>query len=365
MRREGTLRDQEGVISRVQALADGFTANDLRRLLRRREWVTVFPGVYIDHTGELTWVQRAWAAVLFASPASLSHESALRAAEGPGKYEEEIIHVAVGRDRRISPPDGVRIHRITHLQERTQWNLGPPRMRYEEAALDVAIGSPTDRGALDVLASAVQSRRTTAKRILARLGARRRRSRRAWLVGVLEDVDAGACSVLEHGYLNRVERAHGFPPADRQRRATSTLGVVYRDAAYDTLLLELDGRLFHDNVGQRDRDLDRDLDAVVDGDTPIRLGYGQVFDRPCQTALRVETLLRQRGWTGSATPCGQAAPSEAPGCHPLTAPLLRTRRPHPVSPAPSAQPHQPSPATSSATSSAQPQLTVTPAPPWP
>jgi hypothetical protein len=68
--------------------------------------------------------------------------------------------------------------------------------------------------------------------------------------------------------------------------------------------VELDGRLFHDSAAQRDRDIDRDLDAAVHGRTTIRLGYGQVFDRPCVTARRLAVLLHQRGWRGSATPCG-------------------------------------------------------------
>jgi hypothetical protein len=303
MRRQDTLVEQSGVISRVQAHANGFTEADVRRLLRRREWVKVHPGVYVNHTGELTWLQRAWAAVLFAWPAALSHESALRAADGPGKHKEEVIHVAVGRNRRIAAPPQVCIHRMTHLQERTQWNLGPPRVRYEEAALDVATGSSTDLVALDVVASAVQARRTTAARMRARLDARKRTPRRVWLEGVLQDVATGACSVLEHGYLNRVERAHGLPRGARQLRATATMGVVYRDVEYDCVIVELDGRLFHDSAAQRDRDIDRDLDAAVGGRTTIRLGYGQVFDRPCVTALRLAALLQQHGWPGSASPC--------------------------------------------------------------
>jgi len=306
--RQNPLVEQSGVISRTQAQANGLTEADVRRLLRRREWVKVHPGVYVDHTGELTWLQRAWAAVLFALPAALSHESALRAADGPGKHKEEVIHVAVGRDRRIAAPPQVRIHRMTLLHSRVQWNLGPPRVRYEEAALDVAVGSSTDLAALGVVASAVQSRRTTAARMLDRLDARLRTPRRAWLEGVLEDVATGACSVLEHGFLDRVERPHGLPRAERQPRATATLGVVYRDVEYETLIVELDGRLFHDSAAQRDRDMDRDLDAAVDGRTTIRLGYGQVFDRPCVTALRLEALLRQRGWRGAATPCGVGCP---------------------------------------------------------
>ena len=304
MRLQDPLVEQSGVISRAQALAIGLSEGDIRRLLRRRDWVKVHPGVYVNHTGELTWLQRAWAAVLFAWLAALSHDSALRAADGPGKHKEAVIHVAVARDRRIAAPPDVCIHRMTHLHERTQWNFGPPRVRYEDAALDVAVAAPTDLAALDVVASAVQARRTTAARMHARLDARMRTPRRAWLEGVLQDVATGACSVLEHGYLNRVERAHGLPRAERQRRATATSGVVYRDVDYETLLVELDGRLFHDTAAQRDRDIDRDLDAAVGGRTTIRLGYGQVFDRPCLTAFRLAALLQHRGWRGSATPCG-------------------------------------------------------------
>jgi hypothetical protein len=303
-----TMADQAGVISRAQAGSAGLTENDVRRLLRRREWVRVHPGVYVDHTGELTWLQRAWASVLFAEPAALSHESALRAADGPGKHKEEAIHVAVGRDRRIGSPPGVHVHRTAHLDDRVLWNLNPPRMRYEDAALDVAIGCEAPVDALGVLAAAVQSRRTTARRMLVSLDARARSPRREWVAGVLEDVAEGACSVLEQGYLRQVERAHRLPRAERQTRVTATMGVIYRDASYPTMYVELDGRLFHDNPAQRDRDLDRDLDAAVDGRSTIRLGYGQVFDRPCLTAARLATLLHQRGWRGQACPCGPTCP---------------------------------------------------------
>ncbi len=301
------LADQAGIISRVQALAGGHTENDIRRLLRRREWVVVHSGVYVNHTGQLTWLQRAWAAVLFAWPAALTHASALRAAEGPGKQKDEVIQVAVAGHRRINSPDGVLIRRTAHLDDRVSWNHAPPRVRYDEAVLDVAIARDSDLDALGVLAAAVGSRRTTACRLLGRLEVRLRSPRRAWLAGVLEDIALGTCSVLEHGYLDLVERAHDLPSADRQRRVTATLGVTYRDAEYAELALELDGRVFHDSAEQRDRDLDRDLDAAVDGQTSIRLGYGQVFGRPCLTARRIGVLLQQRGWTGAPTPCG-------PGC---------------------------------------------------
>ena len=308
MKYERVLNDQAGVVSRRQAITSGKSENDLRRLIRRRELVIVHPGVYVNHTGELTWLQRAWSAVLFAHPAALSHESAMRADDGPGKHQEDVIHVAVARDRRISAPDGIRIHRMTHLEDRVMWNRSPPRIRYDDAALDVAIASRDELSALDVLAAAVQARRTTARRMLAKLEARPRSPRRTWMCGVLRDVAEGACSVLEHHYLHHVEQAHGLPTAQRQPKASSTMGVIYRDATYEVFHVELDGRLVHDTVRQRDRDMDRDLDAAVDGQHTVRLGYGQVFDRPCLTAKRLATLLNRRGWQGSARPCGPDCP---------------------------------------------------------
>ncbi|HSV38751.1 MAG TPA: type IV toxin-antitoxin system AbiEi family antitoxin domain-containing protein [Nocardioidaceae bacterium] len=298
---------QAGVVSRRQLLEAGLTDADIRRLVRRRELRRVFDGVYVDHTGPLTWLQRAWAAVLFSWPAALCGESALRAADGPGRRDshEGLIHVAVSRDRRLVVPPGVQVQRMRYLDDRTLWNASPPRLRYEEAALDVAIGARSDFAALSVLAGAVQSRRTTARRLLNRLDERTSAGRRAWLRGVLLDVAEGACSVLEHGYLTRVERAHGLGSARRQRPAHDSSGRIYRDVEYECgLIVELDGRLFHDTAGARDQDFERDLDAAVDGQPSVRISWGQVFDRACTTAGKLGVLLQRGGWTGSPRPCG-------------------------------------------------------------
>ena len=71
----------------------------------------------------------------------------------------------------------------------------------------------------------------------------------------------------------------------------------------ERLVAELDGRLFHDNAQQRDRDLDRDLDDAADGHVVVRLGWGQVTRRACRTARRLATLLATRGWTGAMSAC--------------------------------------------------------------
>ena len=201
------------------------------------------------------------------------------------------------------------MHRRTGLDDDVLWNLGPPRVRYELAALDVAIAADTDLEAISVLAKAVQSRRTTARRLLDTTTKRKRLPRRDWTTQVLRDIAEGTCSVLEHGYLTRVERPHGLPRARRQVGDAGRVGRIYRDVSYaEPVEIELDGRLFHDSAEGRDRDFDRDLLTQVEGRLTTRLSWGQVFDRPCWTAGQVGLLLQRHGWAGSPTACGPDCP---------------------------------------------------------
>ena len=301
------LDDQSGVVSRAQLLAAGEKPPSIRRMIRRRELAIVHPGIYVNHTGEPTWLERAWAGVLHAWPAALSGQSALRAHEGPGKSSRDlsVIEVAIDQTRTVIAPAGVRVRRIDRLSERVLWNTGPPRLRYEDAAVDVAARARSDLAAVVALAAMVQSRRSTASRLAEEVSSRTRIPRRDWLRDVLTDIADGTCSVLEHGYLNRVVRAHALPIGQRQVRSGNGSRVVYRDTEHaDGLIVELDGRLFHDTATQRDADLERDLDAAVDGKDTVRLGWGQVFDRTCQTAAKVAVLHQARGWLGKPSSCG-------------------------------------------------------------
>jgi len=300
------LADQDGVVSRRQAHEVGVSDPELRSLLRRRMLAKVHPGVYVDHTGKPTWNQLAWAAVLLCWPAVLAGSSALRAHEGPGTSRSVgPIVVAVARDRHPASRAGIRVVRRDHLEQRAQWNLGPPRLRYEEAVVDVAAEARSDFAALAELSKAVQGRRTTAERLMRTIANRTRVPRRDWMTDVLTDVAAGTCSVLEHGYLTRVERPHGLTTARRQVRDRLGAGTVFRDVVYAVgPVFELDGRLFHDTTAQRDKDMDRDLLTAVGGQDTVRLSYGQVYDRPCWTAAAVALLLESAGWEGQPRRCG-------------------------------------------------------------
>ncbi|WP_448404684.1 hypothetical protein [Mycolicibacterium fortuitum] len=87
--------------------------------------------------------------------------------------------------------------------------------------------------------------------------------------------------------------------------AAAPFHVCYRDAEYsERLIVELDGRVHHDSPPRRDADFERDLDSAADGRSTVRLSYGQVFDRPCQTAGKIAQVLQQHGVAVAGHPCG-------------------------------------------------------------
>lgn len=300
------LRWQAGVVRREQLAELGFEEHDIRRLLRRRVLVAVHPGVYVDHTGPLTWEQRAWAAVLLRWPAALCGESARRSADLRLQQVDDgrPIQVMVPHATVVRATPGVVAHRKVAFAEQVDATALLPRQRAEDWVLDIAAGAQRDLDAVAVIADAVAAGRTTAAAIRAALATRPRVRRRTFLTAAVDDVAGGTCSTLEHGYLVRVERAHGLPTASRQFR-DSTKGTLYRDVVYRAfgVIVELDGRLFHSRVADRDRDLERDLDAAITRQVTARLGWGQVFDRPCQTASKIGLLLRNGGWTGEVQRC--------------------------------------------------------------
>lgn len=299
----GQLGRQDGVVARRQLAALGAAPHDVARMVRRRQLVRVLPGVYVDHTGPLRWGQRAWAGVLGLWPAALDRESALVV---PGRDGPPVVQLVVDHSRRVQAPAGYRVRRVRGLQGQVRWNASPPRLRVEVAALDVAAVVASDLDAVELVAALCRDRRTTPSRLRTELAARRAHPRRAWLAAVLDDVESGACSVLERGYLDRVERPHGLPPAVRQVEATGADGRrLLRDVEHAPygLVVELDGRMFHDSARQRSRDLERDLDAALSGRQTVRLGWAQVFDGACSTAAKIGRLLADRGWRGDPRPC--------------------------------------------------------------
>lgn len=299
------LELQDGVASRAQLILGGYTPNDIRRAIRRREMQAAHRGVYVTHTGPLTWRQRAWAAVLYAEPAALCGRSVLEPkrtedADGP-------IHVAIEHARRLDPPPGIVVHRTVGLSRQIFAADRPPRLKLEDNALLQAREATSEMDVNGLLTDVIGRRGVTTNAVRAALKRHPRLPRRSFIGDLLADVDSGTCSVLEHAYLTRVERAHGLPAGTRQSERLTPNGREFRDVEYEAygLVVELDGRLNHESWRAQGRDADRDLDDLaLGGRLTARVRWAQVFETQCRTAARVSQLLRQGGWKKAPKSCG-------------------------------------------------------------
>ncbi len=313
---------QGGVITRNQALTGGMTRHAVYARLDSRRWQRLHAGVYANYSGPLTRGSLMWAAVLGAGPgAVLCHRSAAELYGLLDAPDGAVIHVMVPGWRTVAPMRLVVIHYSQRVEAARHPALEPPRTRLEETVLDLAEAERTATGAVSWILSACASRRTTPGRLTETMAARPRMRRRTLLLAALGDARIGVHSILEHGYLHRVERPHGLPAGSRQWRTRPGGACRYEDVRYEKygLVVELDGRAAHPE-GERWRDVRRDNASAVTGLITLRYTYADVMDRPCGIADEVARALGSRGYTGGTHRCGPSCIAGGPALSALPGP---------------------------------------------
>src|SRR6266851_8391675 len=156
------IGNQNGVISRKQALAAGLGPDVIVRLVGSGRLRPMWRGVYSVFNAQSTRGAELWAAVLHAGPgAVLSHQTA---AEMQGLSDEpsSLIHVTIPEARRVEPVGGIVIHRSGRVQSARHPVLLPPRTRIEESVLDLVQQATTFDRAFAWAAVACQRRLTRA-----------------------------------------------------------------------------------------------------------------------------------------------------------------------------------------------------------
>lgn len=315
-------RRQAGIITTAQARACGLTGGAVRARLDGGRWQRVYPGIHATFSGPLTPSSRLWAALLLGGEgAVLSHETAaeLDGLIRPGdpwaaRTERHTLHVTVPhpravRSRHAAGPPRIVFHRSSRIDGIRHPTRLPPRTRIEDTAVDLAQAAPELDRAIAWLAAGCQRRLTTPARLLDAMARRGRLRWRRELREALGDVVSGAETLLELRFLHRVERAHGLPRSRRQVRRVRRGLVRYDDAEYEEygVVVELDGGMAHPEW-DRTRDRGRDNITAELGGVALRYGWGDVCERPCETAAQLARTLALRGWTGRPHPC------RAPGC---------------------------------------------------
>lgn len=89
-------------------------------------------------------------------------------------------------------------------------------------------------------------------------------------------------------------------------RRKDRVDVLYVGGPRRGVVKELDGRLGHEGEGGF-RDMDRDCAAALRGHLALRLGWLDLFARPCRAAAMTGLVLQNEGIEAPLSPCG-------PGC---------------------------------------------------
>ena len=296
---------QSNVVTLEQALGLGLSREVLARLHREGHWRRLATGLFSTVPVAPTWEALAWGGTLLGAPHARLGPEASGFLYGLVRKPPRPIDVLVpaaspvrvtGPWRFVREEDGVRSPRSPG---------SPPRLTPECTVLDLAnVRSAGDVSGL--LTVSVQKGLTNPERLRRQLDARARQRHRKLMVGMLDDVAAGVESYLEMLYLRTVERPHGLPKGDRQDASPEL--PYERDVRYRaySLLVELDGKQWHDGENQF-RDMDRDNRHALRDELTLRFGYLDVAGRPCPVAFQVYLALVKRGYPEPFLRCRHCA----------------------------------------------------------
>lgn len=303
---ETAIRRQHGVLTRAQALEAGLSVEAVRWKLARGDWRRLHPGVYLTHTGPLGWASRAQGALLAAGAGSVLTLDSAAFVWGMTSRPPDVLTIAIPSHRHPAPIAGVRVARRRRLQPTLVTGLWVTRA----APTIVDLADLPDRDfdtVLAVAARAAQRGLVSDNTLLTELAARPRHRHRRFLHLACGELGAGAESVAEILFANRVLRPHRLPVFDRQVLAADGRSRAdFRNRALG-IVVEIDGRLWH--AGERfHTDRQRDRRTAARGEVTVRASWLDVDRRPCQLALDLWQICHRRGWTERPRSCAHGCP---------------------------------------------------------
>jgi very-short-patch-repair endonuclease/predicted transcriptional regulator of viral defense system len=278
---------QQGMVTRVQLLGLGLSAREIDYRVRTGRLWRVHHGVYCVGRPPVTPHEWAMAAVLACGRgAALSHR--------PGGALWEIgvrwpTTMEVTAPSKRSRP-GIRVHRSPLDRRDITRHYGIPVTTLARTLLDLAevLDTPS-------LTRAVNEARLRRKATLADLAELLHRSPgRATkrLRPFVERVSGPTRSEFEDAFLAFVHR-HGLPtPEMNQIVAGYEVDAVWRK---QRLVVELDGREFHENAFEADRE--RDATLLSAGLSVLRITWHRLNHQEQSEADRLQSILDQRSTT--------------------------------------------------------------------
>lgn len=290
--------DQGGVITVAQALAAGLTYERIRGLCLG-EWRRLSQGIFCTTTP--TWESAVWAGLLRGGDGAVVGGEAAARLHGLTRRDPHLVPIWVPRGR-VRRHFWVGEQRI-QFRQGSRPSLGHPRrLPVPETLVDYSLDATEDE-LMAAVTHALGTRRTTAQALGAAFKAATRAHHRLPVEDLLSHADNGVHSLLEWRYWMFVERAHRLPTLTRQ---DSRLPGAVFDGTYEDhqLVIEVDGREFHDEARDRRRD---NRTVLTLGWATLRYGWRDVVGDPCRVAEEVALALSQRGWDGALRRCYRCA----------------------------------------------------------
>lgn len=289
--RDGVLRSRE--------LTSYLTPGAVRAQLAARRWQRIGRSVVVLHNGPLTEAQQAWAALLQSPEGSAVSGPTAMALDGVVDRLARGVHITVpcGQRRPGGLGSHVHVHWSAFLGEQdVHPRSAPRRTRLPRSILDWASWQDSDAAARTVVLIGMQSRRVAAPQLRAALPSRGPCRHHAVILESIEDAAGGMASVPEVQFRDLVVRA-ALPRPTHQAVRVRRNGRYYLDAEWPEYRLsaEIQG-VHHFDVAQREDDLDRQNDLVVEGESLLQFSSFAVRHRPAVVAGTLRRALYRRGW---------------------------------------------------------------------
>ena len=290
-----TLRAQESVISRRQALACGVTRDALAHRLRPDgPWQRLAAGVYLAQTGAPSVPQKEMAALLHAGSGSvLTGEAALHGL-GLIMGEPRRFDVLVPGSRRPASVGFVTVHRSTRMPERVI-REGSRRYALPPRALADAARGLTELGEVRALVAGVVQRGDCPIGALVRELGEGQIRESALLRQVLAEVAEGARSGPEADFIGLIKRARlPMPMFNARLFAADGSFIAAPDAWWKDAGVagEVDSREWHLSPGDWQRTTRRHANMSAHGILVLHFTPAEIRWSPEKVAATIADTLR-------------------------------------------------------------------------
>jgi hypothetical protein len=294
------LQDQHGVATRAQLFERGMSKAELRRMTNGGHWELVAPKAVGVVGHRETWVRALWVAHLHAGPESVISDEAAARLHRIEQVRRGIVCVTVPAGRGPGPSFAAWRRRSDLAPGDVTEVAGMPVTTIARTVVDLAGSLHVARLRL-VVEDLLVTERCTLEAVGSTLDRVRRSGRRG--VVLLDRVldDLGPVGGLPHSELERladevVARA-GLPAPHHEhplpgRGAVS--GFVDRCWSDTLLILEADGRIWHERRQQMVRDADRNIEALRAGYETVRMCWEHLAHDPDGSAEALREIYHRR-----------------------------------------------------------------------